>query len=312
MDRIEAMNVFVAVAEEQGFAAAARRLRLSAPAVTRAVAAVEAQVGARLLHRTTREVRLTDAGARYLVASKRWLAELEEVDRSVDEDDAELRGALSVTASVMFGGMYVAPVMLELLDRHPGVQARLLFVDRVVSLAEESVDVAIRIAHLESASDMAVRLGAIRRVLVGAPGYLRKHGTPERPRDLAHHTLVAYSGGAQPTPWLFMIGGRRQPIEVRPRLVVSSSEVGVAAAVAGHGLSLALSYQVAEHVRTGSLRVVLAEYELPPVPVHVLHREGRVPSARVRAFVDLVVERLRGHPGLTLAAGRKRATRRAR
>lgn len=309
MDRLEAMGVFVAVAEAKSFAAAARKLRLSAPAVTRAVAAVEAQVDARLLHRTTREVRLTDAGARYLVACKRWLAELEEVDRAVDEGDAELRGPLTVTAPVMFGGLFVAPVVLDFLARHPGVQARLLFVDRLVSLADEGVDVAIRIAHLGSASDMAVRLGAIRRVVVASPSYLRAHGTPQRPRDLLDHAVVAFSSAAQPTPWPFVVGGRTQSIEVRPRLVVSSTEVGVAAAVAGHGLTLALAYQVAEQVRTGALRVVLAEHELPPVPLHVIHREGRAPSARVRAFVDRVVESLRGHPGLTVAGTRKRPGR---
>jgi DNA-binding transcriptional LysR family regulator len=296
------MRVFVAVAEAEGFAEAARRLRRSAPAVTRAIAALERRVGARLLHRTTRSVRLTEAGARYLIDCKRLLAELDDADAAASGAASEPQGALAVTAPALFGRLYVAPILLRFLARHPKVTVRALLVDRVVRLLDEGFDVAVRIAHLPDSSLTAVRVGQVRRVIVGAPGYLAARDIPRTPSDLAGHDAVGFStDGAAVAPWVFepRPGSRTRPHgEPSQQLVVNTADVAVAAAVAGHGLTRALSYQVADDVAAGRLRIVLADYEPPPIPVHLVYLEGRHAAAKVRAFVEFAAAELRAHPGL--------------
>jgi len=187
------MEVFVAVAEEQGFAHAARRLGLSPPGVTRSVAALEQQLGVKLLQRTTRIVRLTDAGARYLLDCKRLLAELEDAEQTLSGAQGELRGQLSVTASVMFGRMFVAPILLDFLEDNRKVSGRALLVDRVIDLIDEGLDVGVRIAHLSDASFTAIRVGSVRQVVCASPGYLKKHGVPRAPRDLADCASIVFS-----------------------------------------------------------------------------------------------------------------------
>ncbi|WKB51254.1 LysR family transcriptional regulator [Eleftheria terrae] len=297
MDRLECMQVFVAVAEAAGFAAAARRLRLSAPAVTRAVVALEQQVGARLLHRTTRSVRLTEAGERYLLDCKRILADIEEAEASAGGAYAEPQGQLSVTASVMFGRLHVAPLVLDFLDAHPRMRVRTFFVDRVVHLIDEGLDVAVRIAHLPDSSLTALPVGMVRRVVVAAPTYLAARGVPKQPADLAAHDAIGGSQtGGPDQPWQFggpPGDGARQLVQPRVRLLVNAGEVSIDAALAGHGVTRALSYQVADAVRAGRLQIVLAEFEPPPIPVHLVYAEGRKAAAKVRAFVDFAAERLR-------------------
>ncbi|MDJ1159549.1 LysR family transcriptional regulator [Chelatococcus sp. SYSU_G07232] len=298
MDRLDCMRAFVAVAEEAGFAAAARRLALSPPAVTRAVAALEERIGARLLHRTTRLVRLTEAGARYLADCKRILAEIEEAEGIAAGAHGELRGPLTVTASVLFGRMFVAPIVLDFLVLHPGVSARTLLLDRVVDLLEEGIDVAVRIAHLPDSSLSAVRVGTVRRVVCAAPAYLAARGVPRSPADLARHEVVAFAPSGVPEEWVFTAEGRRESIRLASRLVVNTADVAIAAAVAGHGLTRVLSYMIEPELRAGRLEIVLCEYEPPPVPIHVAHAEGRRAAARVRAFVDFAAKRLRSGPVL--------------
>jgi DNA-binding transcriptional LysR family regulator len=293
MDRFDSMRAFVAVADAASFAAAARQLGQSPPAITRAVAALEERIGARLLHRTTRSVRLTEAGQRYLGDARRILAEMDEAEASAAGAHAAPRGQLGVTASVMFGRMYVAPILLDFLARYPEVTARMLLADRVVDLMEENLEVAIRIAHLEDSSLTAVRVGEVRRVICAAPAFLKKHGRPKKPADLAGAKLVAFANGMAPDPWIFIDAGRRESIVPKAHLVANSNDVTIAAAEAGHGLVRALSYQVVPQLRAGTLEIVLADYEEPPLPIHVVHIAGRRASARVRSFVDFAVERLR-------------------
>ncbi|MCW7538365.1 LysR family transcriptional regulator [Aquabacterium sp. A7-Y] len=297
MDRLETMEVFVAVAEAAGFAAAARRLRLSAPAVTRAVVALEQRIGARLLHRTTRSVRLTEAGERYLLDCKRLLAELEEADASARGAYAEPQGQLAVTASSLFGRLHVAPLLFDFLDAHPRLRVRSFFVDRVVNLVDEGLDIAVRIAHLPDSSLTAVPVGAVRRVVVATPAYLAARGEPQRPADLAQHDAIGSSQtGGRDAPWLFGppdAGREREAVQPRVRLVVNAGEVGIAAALAGRGLTRALSYQVAADVQAGRLQIVLAGHEPPPIPVHLVYAEGRRAAAKVRAFIDFAAPRLR-------------------
>ena len=293
MERFEAFANFVAIAETGGFAAAARKLGRSPAAVTRGLAGLERELGTRLFRRTTRGVTLTESGARFLVDAKRILADTEEAMASVGAVDAELRGNLVVTASVMFGNAYVATVLLAFLRKHSRVRARALLVDRVVDLVGEGVDVAVRIAHLKDSSLRATKVGAVRRVLCASPSYLEAHGTPNRVADLREHDTIAFSLGDAPRDWTFAGGRSTGRVAIEPRLVTNSTETSLRAAVAGRGITRALSYQVASDVRAGRLVVLLPELEPPPIPVHVLHAADGHPPARVRAFVDFVVTKLR-------------------
>jgi DNA-binding transcriptional LysR family regulator len=290
MDRFEAMQIFVSVAEHHSFAAAARGRGTSAARVTRAVASLEAQLGSRLLHRTTRAVRLTEAGASYLAQAKRILAELELAEAQARQAHTQLTGQLSITAPRLFGRLHVAPVVSAFLKQHPHVTLRVLFSDNLLDFYEQGLDVAIRIAHLPDSGLAAMRVGSVRRVVCGSPAYLRERGTPQHPRELAQHDLIAFAGEAAPQAWVFSIGGERERVPMRPRLIVNSSELSVSAAEAGDGLTRVLSYQVAQEVKQKRLRIVLSDYELPPVPVHVVHAEARAASARVRAFVKLAAQ----------------------
>jgi len=290
------MQVFVAVGEEQGFAAAARRLGLSPPAVTRAISALEQELGVKLLQRTTRIVRLTEAGARYLQDCKRLLAEVEDVEQALSGAESEPRGQLTVTASVMFGRLFVAPILLDFLERHPKVNGRAVLVDRVLDLIEEGLDVGVRIARLADASFTAIRVGSVRQVVVAAPSYLKTHGTPRAPQDLADCTAISFSPERTAPPWSFEVGKRVVAVRPKARLLVNSSEVTMQAAIAGAGVTRVLSYMVASEVKAGRLRIILREFEPEPIPIHVIHREGRHAAGRVRAFVDFAVAKLRGNP----------------
>ncbi len=210
MMQLEALRVFVAVAEARGFNTAARRLRVSAPAVTRAVAALEQHLGVRLLHRTTRSVQLTEAGERFLADAGRVLAALEEAEVAARGAQAEPQGELAVTAPALFGRMHVAPLLLEFVARHPKVTVRALFVDRVVHLMNEAFDVAVRIAALPDTSLTAKRIGTVRRVVVGSPAYLAARGVPRTPEGLREHQAIGFSqSGGAPASWAFKPEGRR-------------------------------------------------------------------------------------------------------
>jgi DNA-binding transcriptional LysR family regulator len=294
MDRLDAMRAFVAVAEARGFAAAARRLALSPPAVTRGVAMLEARVGARLLHRTTRVVRLTEAGDRYFGDCKRILAEIDDAEAAVAGIQTELRGDLAVTASAAFGRMHVAPLVLEFLDAHPRVSARTLYADRVVDLMEEGFDVAVRIAHLQDSSLTAIAVGSVRRVVCASPAYIAAHRKPRSPDDLARLDTIGFSQGLVEEPWLFGADARkRHSVSVSPRLHVNSAEVAIAAALDGWGFTRVLSYMVEPEVRAGRLQVVLSSFEPPRIPISLVYREGRKAPAKVRAFVEFAGGRLR-------------------
>lgn len=298
MDRFDAMRAFVAVAEEGGFAAAGRALGLSPPAVTRAIAALEDRVGTRLLTRTTRVVRLTEAGTRYLVDCKRILGELEEADASAAGAHTEPRGTLNVTASVMFGRLYVAPILFDFLAQYPRVLARTLLVDRIVDMMEEGLDVAVRIAHLPASGLSAVRVGQVRRVVCASPEYLARRGVPRTLDDLERHDAIMFAPGSSAPDWSFPVQGRGVTVRPRTQLIVNTVDVTIAAAVAGRGLTRVLSYQIAPELAAGTLQIVLEEFEPPQLPIHVVHAEGRRAAARVRAFVDFAVERLRANAAL--------------
>ncbi|MCO6411458.1 MAG: LysR family transcriptional regulator [Thiogranum sp.] len=286
------------MAEEESFAAAARRLRMSPPAVTRAITSLEERLGVRLLTRTTRLVRTTDAGSRYLEDARRILLEVEEADEAAAGINATPRGHLAVTAPVLFGKIYVMPIITayQMAFRETTVSA--LFIDRVVNLVDEGLDVGIRIGALPDSSLRAIRVGQVRRVVCAAPAYLKKYGTPKTPADLAQHTVIAATSVATGSEWTFDKGKEKIGVRLSPRILVNTNDGALEAARSGFGLTRLLSYQVASELAAGTLKAVLTAFEEASLPVHVIHREGRHGSAKVRSFVDLAVQRLRSDTAL--------------
>ena len=293
MDRLQTMTVFIAVAEEAGFAAAARRLNMSPPSVTRAIGELEARLGARLLHRTTRAVRLTDAGARYVADCERIVAEIDEADRHAAGIHAAPRGAVSLTGSALFGRIVLTPILVELLDRYPEITINTLFVDRVVNLVDEGIDIAVRIADLPDSTLAAVRVGSVRRILCASPDYIASTGEPKTPSDLGAHQTIDFTNIMTRGEWSFVRDGKSQNFKTRSRLQANSADVAIAAAVAGRGITRVLSYMVAPQLESGELNVLLDEFTPPAVPVHVVHKEQGQTSGRVRAVVDHLADRLR-------------------
>jgi len=302
MDRFHQLQVYVAVAEEEGFAAAARRLQLSPPAVTRAVASLEDILGVKLLDRTTRYVRVTEAGRRYLEDARQILAGMQAADEAAAGINAEPRGHLAVTAPVLFGRLFVMPGIVAYLERYPAMEVEAIFLDRAVNLLEEGLDVGVRIGELPDSSMRALRVGWVRHVLVAAPAYLERYGSPRVPADLREHTLIASIAGDFGGGWRFAEIAGEHALKVDARLKVTSNDAVISAAQSGFGIARLLSYQVAEEVAAGRLRLLMPEYDPPPYPVHILHREGRHASARVRAFIDLLAERLRADSTLNPAS----------
>jgi DNA-binding transcriptional LysR family regulator len=308
MDHLQRLRTFVAVAESGSFTRGARSRDISAPAATRAIASLERHLGALLLQRTTRSLRLTEQGEVFLADCRRIIAELEAAEAAVTGARHEPRGTLSITTPALFGSRHIAPLLFEFLDRHAPLQARALFTNRLVHLIDEGFDVAVRIAVLPDSGMTAVPVGRIRSVVVASPEYLRRHGMPREPADLKQHRAIGFTiEGQDRSGWSF--GRSRATVAPQERLVVNANDVKVAAAVAGQGLARALAYQVTDEVRDGRLCVVLDEYEPPPVPVHLVYPAGRGAAAKVREFVPFAAERLRALPvlqGLGLEAPRRR------
>ena len=291
MDRFQAMRIFVRVVEAQSFAAAARELGSSPPAVTRAVAFLEEITGARLLTRTTRSVTLTEPGANYYDDCKRLLADLEEAEAAAGGAYARPSGTLTITAPVLFGQMYIFPVMTEFLDLYPEVRGRVLLFDRIVNIVEEGIDLAIRIGHMADTSMSAIKVGTVRRIVCGSPDYFARCGRPQGPADIGTHRVVASTGSSAPLDWQFG-GDQNIRLSVNARLQTNSIEAARKAAIDGWGLVRMLSYQAVPFIENGSLEVVLSDYEPEPLPIHIVHPEGRHAPAKVRAFIDLAVDRL--------------------
>lgn len=296
MDRIDAMKVFVSALDEGSLAGAARRLKRSPTAVSRALAFLEAHVGVELLHRTTRSLKLSEAGERYAAACRRVLVELEEADMLAAGERSAPRGTLTISAPPISGEEVVQPILSDFLDVHPAVSARLLLLDRPVNLIDEGVDIALRIGHLPDSSLIATRLGGdVRRVVVGSPRYLAAHPRIDEPADLAKHQIVAFTNFGLDS-WNFTPapgGSIPRTVQFTPRCTVNTVRAAVALAVAGRGLTRLYSYHVAEYVRDGRLKIVLPDAEHPPLPVHLVTPQGRMSVPKVRAFVDFAVPRLR-------------------
>lgn len=302
MDQVHLMNVFVAVGEEESFAAASRKLDLSPAAVTRAISALEEQLGVKLLLRTTRNVRLTEAGRRYLDDTRNILSSIAEANQMAAGVNAAPKGNLTVTAPVLFGKFFVMPCILRFLNDYPEVEVSALFLDRVVNLVDEGIDVAVRIGHLPDSSLKALRVGQVRRVLCAAPAYLAQHGVPQHPADLLRHTIIAASGISPRVEWKFGAVDDPTMVRLKPRLTVTSNDAAIDAVLSGMGICRLLSYQIADQLADGRVQIVLADFEEAPWPVHVLHRESKFGSSKVRNFIDLLAAHLRAHPHLRMPA----------
>ena len=292
MDRWQAMRIFAKVAETASFAETARLMHMSPPAVTRAVAALEEAIGARLFVRTTRSVKLTEAGGRYHEDCRRILADIAEAEAAAAGSYATPSGTLAVTAPLLFGQMHVLPIVTDYLDAYPTMAARTLFVDRPVNIVEEGIDVAVRIGHLSDSGFTAARVGAVRRVICGSPAYFARHGIPAVPADLRGHRIALSTGAWASPEWRF---ARDERVTIHAALQSNTNEAGIAAALAGWGLTRVLHYQIGPALREGRVQIVLADHEEPPLPIHVVYPEGRQAPAKVRTFVDLAVSRLRAN-----------------
>ncbi|MET1026318.1 MAG: LysR family transcriptional regulator [Dongiaceae bacterium] len=294
MDRIDAMRVFITALDEGSLAGAGRRLGHSPAAVSRAISFLESHVGTQLLHRTTRTIRLSEAGERYAAACRRVLTDLEEADMLAAGEAAAPRGLLTLSGPLVSGARVLRPILDDFLDLYPAVRARLHLFDRLVGLVDEGVDAALRIAHLPDSSLIAIRVGDVRRVVCAAPAYLARRPAIETPADLAGHACVAMSIFGQDS-WSFASGPDTTPqhIPITPRLVVNTVEAAVASAVEGRGLTRLYAYQVAEEVQDGRLKIVLRDPPAAASPVHLLTPEGRLALPKVRAFVDFATPRLK-------------------
>jgi len=287
MDRLGAMTAFVTVAELRGFALAARRLGVSASVVTRLVSALERHLSVQLLRRTTRSVALTDAGSRYLERARRILAELAEAEGAARAEHTDPAGHLVVSAPLVFGQKHVSPMMCDYLARHPAVTGELMLSDRHVNLIDEGIDVAVRIGRLDDSSLRARQVGATRRVVVASPEYIARRGRPQTPRDLAEHATIELQPITGAREWRFAPDGKELRVSITPSFVTNSADAAIAHAERGGGLAMVFSYQIVERVRAGALRIVLNRYEPPPLPIHVVYPGTRLPSASVRAFIDM-------------------------
>lgn len=296
MDRFHEIEVFVAVADTGGFASAGRRLHLSPAAITRAIAALEERLGARLLNRTTRSLSLTEAGAGFLEGARRILAEWDGAARAAGGLSGDPTGHLTLTASVTFGRTMLGPVVGSFLSAYPGVTASMLLVDRVVDLVDEGVDLAVRIGNLPDSGLSARKVGMVRRLLVASPEYLARCGRPILPADLRDHAIIAFTGLMADRQWRFERDGRTGTVELRPRMEVNDAFVALAAAERGEGITPTLCYLVNEAVREGRLVPVLFGHTPAAVPVSLVHAQGRRTAPKLRAFIDhaapLLQERL--------------------
>lgn len=295
MDKLRAIQCFIAVAEASSFSEAARKLNVSAPSITRLVNELEDELGVLLLHRTTRSVSLTEVGARYLEDARSIVGDLESADDAAKGAHGTPRGTLRITASTMFGALHVAPIITAYLNHYPDVEVDAVFLDRVVNIVEEDIDVAIRIGKLQDSSLIATRVGRVQLQVCGSPLYFERHGRPQNPGELLQHRTVGFALGNMQAGWRFR---NDETIKPHHRVQFNSIPAALNAARSGWGLVRALSYQIGADLQTGALETVLSDYAPSELPVHVIHRQGRRASAKVRAFVDLAVEALRSNPML--------------
>ena len=293
MDKLDSMAVLLAVVEAGSLSAAARQLAMPLATVSRKVAALEAHLKTRLLHRTTRHLALTEAGSAYVAACRRILDEIGEAERTATGEYATPKGELTVTAPMMFGRLHIVPVVAEFLAQYPEIEINLVLTDRVMHLMDEHIDVAVRIGELPDSGLMATGVGKVRRVVCASPAYLARHGAPLTPAGLAAHDCISFEVMESRRAWVFGAARSAQAVPVHSRLAVNTVDAAIAAATLGVGLVRVMSYQVMDALRNDTLRIVLEPFETRPLPVSLVHK-GQAPlPLKLRAFLDFVTPRLR-------------------
>ncbi len=287
------MSVIVAVTETGSFSAASRRLRTPVATVSRKVAELEARLKAQLFQRSSRQMMLTDAGRSYIEACKRIIEQVDDAERAVSGEYRIPKGDLAVTAPWGLGHMHLVPIAVEFLDAYPEIALRLVLTDRVVNTVEENIDVSIRIGALPDSSMIATRVGSVRMVLCASPGYLAARGHPKEPGDLRNHDCITVDSVAAQRSWKFANGAREIAAPIRSRLTVNDSEAAIDAAVAGAGIARVMSYKMEAARRAGKLVVMLKDFELEPLPMHIVYAERKPVPLKLRAFLNWVTPRLK-------------------
>ncbi len=293
MDRLESMSILVTVVEAGSMSAAGRRLGMPLATVSRRVSELEAHIKTRLLNRSTRQLTLTDAGRAYVMDCKRILEEVEGAERAASGEYSAPKGNLVITAPIVFGRLHVLPITTAFLKAYPDVDVRLVLVDRLINLLEEHVDLAVRISELPDSGLIATRVGAIRQVVCGSPSYFAEYGTPNNPTELSAHHCVTFEGLMSSEAWIFKMDKSEVSVPVHSRLIVNTAEAAIDAAIAGVGIARVLSYQIADAMRTGTLVLVLQEFEPPPAPVSLVYTSQRLLPLKLRTFLDFAAPRLR-------------------
>jgi DNA-binding transcriptional LysR family regulator len=291
-DRFASMQLFVRVARSGSFSVAAREMGMTQPTASRIVAALEKQVGAALLTRSTRAVTLTEAGADYLARSELILAALDEADHAA-RGTGELRGTLRVATSPTFASRTIMPHLAGFADRHPKLRIEFALDDARHDLIGESVDVAVRIGALSDSSVLTRKVGTIRRVLVASTTYLAKAGVPATPSDLTEHTLIVGPAGRSSEAWSFRKNGKSMSIRIQGRFIIDATEVATAAAVAGLGIYSTGERSILSELQSGALVHVLPDWEIGSSDINVILPAGRVAKASARAFVDFIIAHMR-------------------
>lgn len=301
MDRLRELKVFVAIVDNGGLTSASEKLGLSTAAVSRALNSLEARTGAQLLARLARSVRPTDAGTAYLDACRQVLDAIADAEANIGAYHVKPVGMLTISAPVLFGQRFVAPLMNAFALTYPDINIHAVYVDRTTRLLEEGVDIAVRIGHLGDSTTFAVPLGHVRRKTYAAPSYLEARGEPDHPRELTRHDCVSFTGVTSPLEWVFAAQGVRLPVRLQPRMIVDLAPAAIAAARDGVGITQLLSYQAMPEVQGRRLRPILAAFEPEPVPVSLLHVERRGASGKIRAFLEFATETLRENAHLRCA-----------
>jgi len=301
MDQLDAMRLFVRVAELGSFAAVAQQMGVARSVVTRKVAGLEARLGVKLIARSTRRLNLTAAGAGYLEKCREILDLLEAAETDMAEDRQEPRGPIRIGLPLVFGVRHLAPLLLEFCARHPGIEFDMDFSDRRINLIEEGVDLSVRITDQPGQREVARRLGSSRIVVVAAPAYLEKHGEPTHPADLAGHECLSYTLSDN-SAWPFLIDGQLRGYPVRGRLQANNGDVLLGAATQGLGIAMEPLFIAGPALAAGAVREILAGYARPELGIYAVLPGNRHVPHRVRALIDFLAERLGRHPPWNEAA----------
>lgn len=290
MDRLEAMTLLVRAVEAGSLSAAARGSSKSVTAVSRAIAALEGELGAQLLRRTTRSLALTEQGRLFYARSKAILGEVRELELALASTRIEPVGRLRVSAPTLIGRLILAPLVNDFLARYPSVSIDLILLDRAVNLIEDDIDVSLRIGHLPDSELLMRKLDEIDLIVCASPDYLAKRAAPSRPEELKSHDCLTFSEHAGPVDWRFHVDGRSRTVHLTGRLSVNNLDVAVAGARAGLGITRAPSWYVADDLRSGRLQALLSAYQREPTPIQILFQQARLASPKLQQFVDYLAE----------------------